>query len=372
MEKKELRSGYTTGTHTAAAFMALLELYTRKRCPKSVIVTLPKKSNQANAQIIVTQDGDLRVKTIKVDNDDMDVTKGCEICVELFETKIEQNHLIAHEPSIIQVHLGEFHIYAGKGVGVSTKKGLNAPVGFPAINPTPLSMMKEAAEWILDADFDQKLFVRVSVKDGEIIAKETANAKVGVLGGISILGSSGIVKPISAEAYIDSIATEVSVVNASECDTIIFTLGNTAYLYALENYDETAVIEVGNFLYDASKLLKESNLKHFVFISSIGKMTKVAQRFKNTHNRFGTINFELIKGWLNEELEIDLGDEEFTTVKAIVQTLEAQKVDLFIEMMTLKAAQCFQVWFEELGIKIRSIKALTLEKNAVYTKEVVW
>lgn len=372
METKKLRSGYTTGTHTTAAFMAVLNLYTRNICPPTVNVALPKKSDQDVAEIVVTQCGELKVKTIKVDNDDLDVTKGCEICVELFEARLQNDHPIEHKPSIITVYGGEFHVYAGPGVGVVTKKGLNTPVGFPAINPTPLSMMRQAAETVLESNFDQTLYVRVSVKDGEIIAKETANAKVGVLGGISILGSSGIVKPISAGAYIDSIAAEISVANASGCDTIVFTLGNTAYLYALEQYDETAVIEVGNFLYDASALLRGSKFNRVVFITSIGKMTKAAQGFKNTHNRFGTIDFALIKRWIALELQTDLEEEEFATVKGIVQTLGSEQVDLFIEMITRKGAESFQCWFEELEVNIRSITALTLENEAVYSKEIVW
>ncbi len=365
---KELRSGYTTGTHATAVFAAvLLELCKKKRV--SLFDILLNKS--LTATIEVKREEENHFSTIKVDNDDLDVTKGCCIHAKLLLTTPvglkEQN------ASLLKIGTTNIFIYAGDGVGIVTKFGLKIEPNFPAINPVPLQMMKNIALSILKQDNNFTLHVVFSVENGVEIAKKTANEKVGVIGGISILGTRGIVKPISSDDYLDSIATEISVIDASKSKSIIFTLGNTAHDYANNNYDKNIVVEIGNFIYDASKKLNGTNIKKIIFITSVAKMCKVAQKCKNTHNRFGGIDFNEVKFWLKKELDFDFDvSNEYLTLKAILQKLSTKQTQLFISFLGYKAGDSFKRWFLELDIDIKEIEIITINGNDILKKELKW
>jgi len=335
---EKLRSGYTTGTHATATLVACLEEYFEQRVVDTLEVLLPK---EVVASIEVTRKEPFHFSTIKGDNDDIDVTKGAKISCQLFKN-IPQN-LQDQTPSIISFKHSKLHIWAGKGVGVVTKKGLKITPNHPAINPVPLEMMQENILPLI-GESEGELHAVFSVEDGEKIAKETANAKVGVIGGISILGTRGIVKPISASAYLESIKTEINVASKN-ADTIVFTLGNTAHDKAKQCYDEVSIVEIGNFVYDAMQSLKGYNFKKIVFITSSAKMSKVAQGFKNTHNRFGSIDFTLIQKWL---LEVGIVyEKESITLKAILDDLKRDEQEKFLRLVVQKAKQQIARWLRE-------------------------
>ncbi|SFV53348.1 Cobalt-precorrin-6 synthase, anaerobic [hydrothermal vent metagenome] len=354
MSEKELRSGYTTGTHATAVFLACLYEYFEALIVEKLAVVLPQGQE---ALIEVKRVKALCFSSIKGDNDDMDVTKGCEIRCALF-TKKPQN-LKEQKATLLEVNDAKIYIYAGDGVGVVTKKGLKIAPPHPAINPTPLEMMQTNSVSVIK-DTKEVLHALFSVVDGEKIAKDTANAKVGVLGGISILGTRGIVKPISASAYIDSVEAEIDVAAAESQEYIVFTLGNTAHDYAKKHYNETAIIEIGNFVYDATQRLQKHSIKRVIFITSVAKMCKVAQGFKNTHNRYGSIDFDEVRLWLKSELHYDLGKEEFVTLKGVLQTLPEKYRVSFIKLLGVKSAQKLQEWFRELDLDAREVETITL------------
>lgn len=362
MKLSKLKSGYTTGTHTVAIVKALLIAKFKKRRVKSVKLKLP---NKKYANIKINFFSKNRAFSIKGDNDDLDVTKGAKIEVYLVN-RVNKNLLnpTKHSPTIIKIGSNKIFLYAGKGVGVVTKKGLKIDVGYPAINPTPLKMIENEAKRILKTK-NQNLYFIVSIKNGEKIAQNTANAKVGVIGGLSILGTTGIVKPVSASAYLDSVEAEISVAN-SNCTQVIFTLGNSAYRFAQKESLEVCIVEIGNFIYDSFQKLKYTNLKEVTFITSLGKMTKVAQGFKNTHNRFGDIDFDLIKLWIKDEFQIEL-NSEFATTKAISDELvkidESLKEKFFI-MVTKKASEVLSSWSEDINLKV-----VCLDGKKVYKVE---
>jgi len=363
---QELRSGYSTGTHATAILGAVLYSYKNKKNLKQIEVLLPQN---ATALIHVTYEEVNHFSTIKTDNDDMDVTKGCCIHVRLYNEKPEG--LSEQNPSVLEFKGNKLYLYAGKGLGIVTKKGLKISPSFPAINPVPLEMMQTIASTVLQKG-QERLHLVFSVDNGEEISKQTANAKVGVIGGISILGTRGIVKPISAGAYIDSIKSEISVVDANDYKTIVFTLGNSAHDYAKVHYDETQIVEIGNFIYDASELLKNKRFTKLVFITAVAKMAKVGQGFKNTHNRYGTMDFVIIKSWIKDELNFDLQGEDFLTLKAVLQTLPEDKIIPFVKVLGSKAALSFKKWFEELGLGIKEVETITLEHNKGIKKEIKW
>jgi len=361
---KELRSGYTTGTHATAVLGAVLREFYKNEITNLVEVKLEKSQN---ANIKVTKESPYHFSTIKVDNDDLDVTKGCCIYSKLY--KESPKNLKSQTPSIIEIGKTKLFIYGGDGVGIVTKVGLKIQPNHPAINPTPLKMMREIASNIIDGNSQDSLHIVIGVVDGEEIAKQTANSKVGVIGGISILGTRGIVKPISADAYLDSIEAEIRFADASEFDYVVLTLGNTAQDYATLHYEKSQIVEIGNFIYDASKRLQNTNFKKMVFITSVAKMCKIAQECKNTHNRFGGIDFYEVKEWLRDELNIDLGAEEFLTLKAVLQKLTQEQTKLFTRFLGSKAKNSFKKWFVELGIKIDNVEILTF--NSGDSKKVV-
>ncbi|RLA76612.1 MAG: cobalt-precorrin-5B (C(1))-methyltransferase, partial [Epsilonproteobacteria bacterium] len=221
---KVLKKGYTTGVHTSFAFKSALQNFV---ATKNLSIT----------------------KTIKMDNDDLDVTKGCEIVVSISSNfnELELNQ-IEHKPYILKSNNTTLEIYAGVGVGVVTKDGLKPQKNYPAINPKPLEVLEK-----IFSTYGKNLgdiYCTVSVTNGEQIATQTANAKVGVVGGISILGTTGFVKPISATAYICSIEEELNFALANAFGTIIFALGNSAYKKAIKLNNNAYIIEIGNFIYD--------------------------------------------------------------------------------------------------------------------------
>ena len=311
MEKK-LKKGYTTGVHTSFAFKSALQTF------------LATKELSTS-------------KTNKMDNDDLDVTKGCEIIVDISNNKNDLIiNSIPHQPYLFKNSTSILELYAGKGVGVVTKDGLKPPKNHPAINPTPLEVMQKIFQNLNIKD--KKLFCSVSVTNGETLAKETANAKVGVLGGISILGTTGFVKPISASAYIDSIEQELNYAKANNYKSIIFTLGNTSYKKALEMQENSYIIEIGNFIYDGISLAVKLNFENIKLIIGIGKLVKIAQGFKNTHNRFGSIDFEVVQQWCNIDIYNSL------TIKGVREILGEDK-NHFDDTVKQKASIQLKKWF---------------------------
>ena len=321
-----LRRGYTTGVHASFAFKSALEAF----------VATEEKSTSI---------------TYKMDNDDLDVTKGCKIVVTISDQKedLELNS-IEHKP----YKLGSLELYAGVGVGVVTKDGLKPPKGYPAINPTPLKVISDI---YTKFGKNKKIFATISVSNGEEIAKQTANAKVGVLGGISILGTTGFVKPVSSSAYIDSIRTELNFIKSNGYSEAVLTLGNSSFVYAKEHYKLEQIVEIGNFVYDSFGIVEELGIKRAIFICGIGKATKVMQGCKNTHNRFGSIDFETLRDDIDRYLGVEVDIESTKTVKGLsMQLKKIDKLDDFYNLVELRAKEQIREWFSIMEIEIEILK----------------
>jgi len=321
---KPLRKGYTTGLHASFAFKSALEAFWATKSTATSI-------------------------TYKMDNDDLDVTKGCEIVVSVSD-KFENIAInrIAHKPYTI----GSLKLFAGVGVGVVTKDGLKPPKGYPAINPTPLKAIEDIYAHLC-RDEGIPTYASISVTNGENLAKETANAKVGVLGGLSILGTTGYVKPISASAYMDSIKTELQVAKSNGYNQAVLTLGNSSFIYAKKHYHEIQIVEIGNFVYDALAIVQSLGFQSALFVCGIGKATKVMQKYKNTHNRFGSIDFVTLKEQIQKELGVEVDIESTKTVKGITQQLEKlNQVDNFYKMIQQESIKVLEEWFKTLTISV--------------------
>ena len=318
---KKLKKGYTTGVYSAIAFIRALEafLYTNKTA---------------------------KTTTIKMPNDDIDMTIGAEIEVVVTYSKDNLKlNKIPHQPYIHS----NMKIYASEGVGVVTKDGLKPPKGYPAINPKPLSVIYDLYDRYGQ---NREIFVSIGVVKGEDIAKNTANEKVGVKGGISILGTTGWVKPVSSSAYIDSIDVEIGVAKAQNYQEIIFTIGSSSKERALKEFDETQIVEIGNFVYDSIKLATNKNFDKVILFCGMGKALKIAQGFKNTHNRYGSIDLQRLKSEFKNEMGIELDIDNTKTVKGVYDRLDNTQKDILISWIKSKALNVMKEWskIEELEL----------------------
>jgi len=335
--KKELKKGLTTGAHAFWMFHSALDNFLETRTVSSS-------------------------KINKLDNDDLDVTKDCEIVVTISDNLEDLDlNQITHNAQEFCEGTNKLSVYAGVGVGVVTKKGLKISPDFPAINPRPLNAIFDLFKIQTEMYDNLDLKCTISITDGENISKQTANAKVGVLGGLSILGTTGIVKPVSSSAYIDSVQTEIEFAKQNEYDPLIFTIGNTTFKTAKERFEEAQIVEVANFVYDSIEISTALEIKKVVFVCGVGKMTKVYQGFKNTHNRFGSIDFVQLREDIKNELGHEVDIETTKTVKGI--SIELDKlglVDGLYTMIAKKANEQIKQWFPN-----SNVEALILEQNEV-------
>ena len=286
----------------------------------------------------------------KMDNDDLDVTKGVKITVTISE---EKSTLPLNQTPQKPYTFGRAKLFAGEGVGVVTKDGLKPPKGYPAINPTPLKEMKRCYELLGDG---REIFISVSIENGEEIAKQTANAKVGVVGGLSILGSSGFVKPVSNEAFLRSIEVEIKVAIADGFERVVLTLGNSSLKMAEAKFHQTQIVEIGNFIYDSLSLAQALGVKKVTLIVGIAKALKIAQGFKNTHNRFGSIDFKALEKLLQTHLKISIDTNSTKTLKGVLAQLKKQGLEgRAREIISQSCQSRLQSWFGNLEIELITI-----------------
>ena len=274
-KKKSLRTGYTTGTCAAAATKAALTTLVNGEKLAKVNVSLPKDKHIVIdiAWIRYENEKSVTAAVIKDGGDDPDVTNGAEIwsTVSLAETS---NKII---------------IDGGKGVGRVTKPGLGLEIGKAAINPTPLKMISHAIDEIFGQQQKNRygLLILISVPKGEEIAKKTDNPRLGIIGGISILGTTGIVIPYSTASFAASIRQSVDVSKAMGSDSVILTTGGRSEDFARDIFGNSiadhAYIQIGDFIGFSIKQCAIKKIKKAYVIGFIGKLTKMAMGIKQTH-----------------------------------------------------------------------------------------
>ncbi|WP_088224950.1 cobalt-precorrin-5B (C(1))-methyltransferase CbiD [Desulfosporosinus sp. FKB] len=272
------REGYTTGSCAAGAAKAACLLLRGDCLPERIEIPLP---NQARLGMPI-HSGNLEnsraaASIIKDGGDDADITDGLEIRVLVRKLSTQ----------------GEVHIRGGQGVGTVTKKGLDQPVGEKAINSVPRRMIREA---VREAFPQEELEITIEVPRGEETAKHTLNPRLGIVGGISILGTSGIVRPMSEEAFKTSILPELDQAVAYGHKAIVLTPGHYGFRVATEGFDvpTEAVIQMSNFV---GFLLEEAvyrGIEDVVLVGHIGKLIKVSGGIFHTHNRVADARTEIL------------------------------------------------------------------------------
>ena len=339
-----LRTGYTTGMYaTAAAKAALTALITQKEQTKCIITlpnsdsssTFAENSNENGISIIQNTYNEPIVipvesteisenkafcTVIKDAGDDPDVTNKTPIQAEaLWATEKDKRY--RHKESDETIEQDEYThnntpkdvllssskrtntkiiLRGGKGIGTVTLPGLGLNIGEPAINATPRRMIKKETEEALNKYSIQNktLIITISVPEGEEIAKRTFNAKLGIKGGISIIGTSGIVRPFSNEAFIATIRKEIEIARAIGCQKIVINSGAKSERFLKKQYPTLtpqAFIHYGNFIGETLTFASENNIQEIIMGIMIGKAVKLAEGALDTHSKKTAMNKLFIK-----------------------------------------------------------------------------
>jgi len=308
-----LHSGLTTGTcATAAAVAAVLvsqgdgSFVRQKNRPLEVPVILP----DGETIFVPVSYGDGYASVFKEAGDDPDVTNGLEIRASVKPSKT-------------------FEILGGEGVGRFTLPGFDYPPGEPAINKAPREMIRKNMEQL--SIIHCPLSITISVPEGKEIAKRTFNPRLGIEGGISIIGVSGIVKPFSEEAFIESIRKCMTVAQASGTERVVINSGGKSERFVKALYPtlpQQAFVEYGNYIGETLKIAHELDIKNVTLGVMLGKAVKLAAGHLDTHSRKATMDKEFIQQML-QETNCDIDISEITLARELWELLPQDKLQPF-------------------------------------------
>jgi len=282
-----MRSGFTTGSAACAAASAATCLLLTGRKRNTVSITTPKGVVYSPEVIYMEQgNGPVSCGVIKDSGDDPDVTNGATIIatVEIMENYLNRDEL-------------QVEIDGGIGIGRVSKPGLDQPVGNAAINHVPREMITAEVKNIArEADFHGVIRVVISCPEGEELARRTFNPRLGIIGGISIIGTSGIVEPMSMDAIKKTILVELRQQKALGYSIAAITPGNYGrdYLLKTYGYDLDRSVKCSNFIGDTIDMAVELGFEKLVLTGHIGKLVKVSGGMMNTHSREGDCRMELL------------------------------------------------------------------------------
>lgn len=296
---QKLRCGYTTGSCAAAAAKAALMMLICQKEINTVSIVTPKGPKfLAEILDIDRTDRCVSCAVVKDGGDDPDVTSGMKIYAKVsFLESCKQDVIIS----------------GGEGIGKVTKPGLDQEIGEAAINSTPRRMIKENIREVLQDNglSDKSVAVEISAPGGEEVAKKTFNPKLGIVGGISILGTTGIVKPMSDEAIVATIKTQISQMKAQNEQVLLIAPGNYGLKFLRDEYgiEEDKAVMCSNFVYDTVKMAADAGFSKLLFCGHLGKLVKVSGGIKNTHSSYGDHRMEilvdLIKKVSGDDMNID-------------------------------------------------------------------
>lgn len=299
MEKTPLRTGFTTGTASSAAAKAAIMGYFGEN-PEKIDISLPIHKNITIPVFKINKNCNyIEARIIKDGGDDPDATHEAEIGAKIIVIK---KPVLSGKTDVF--------IKGGKGVGLVTKKGLAISPGNPAINPVPLKMITNAA---LDAlnllkiNDSYEIHAEIFVEKGEEIAKETLNERLGIMGGISILGTTGIVKPFSNSAYMATIQLALKIAKNAGISIIVLTTGSTSERTSMELFSDLpkeAFVMVGDYIKFSMEQCQRNNFNDVRFFLFFGKALKIASGLPNTHASKGDVDLAILASFKNNNDEI--------------------------------------------------------------------
>ena len=292
--RQELRQGFSTGTAAAAAAQGALYELLGVPCPEWVEVPLPGGGSITVALFRHGRTGDTgEAVVVKDAGDDPDVTNKAEIGARVWRLDTPGT-------------AGEITFKAGTGVGRVTKPGLVLAVGEPAINPVPRRMITKALRQVWAAvgpEAPLQLAVEIFVDRGQELAQHTLNPRLGIVGGISILGTTGLVKPFSHQAYRATIAASLRVARAAGLSHIAFSTGGKSEGYLkgfLPDLPEEAFVQLGDYVRFALKVAAGMKFPEITTAAFFGKALKIAQGFGHTHASQGLADLPELGRWTLE------------------------------------------------------------------------
>ena len=278
-QERPLRRGWTTGTCAAAAAKAAFTALIAGKFPDPVEVTLPRGERPSFALAMTRQEaGAATAGIVKDAGDDPDVTHGALVCARVSEGRRGAGVTFR----------------AGEGVGTVTRAGLPLPPGEPAINPVPRQMIRDAIAEVAAANGrEADAQVEIFIPGGEALAAKTLNGRLGIVGGLSILGTTGIVVPYSCSAWIHSIHSGIEVARAAGLSHIAGATGSNseAAVQKLYGLPEIALIDMGDFVGGMLKYLRRHPVPRVTIAGGVAKMTKLAQGLTDLHSRRGEVDF---------------------------------------------------------------------------------
>lgn len=356
--EKKLREGYTTGAcATAATKAALTALITGEEQTEATIYLPVKRFATFQMENCEITDHAGTASVIKDAGDDPDATHGALIISAVSWSDA---------PGIV--------LDGGVGVGRVTKEGLPVPVGEAAINPVPRKMIRETAEAVLkEHGIDKGIKIVISVPDGEEMAKKTLNARLGILGGISILGTRGIVVPFSTAAYKASIVQAISVARASHCEHIVITTGGRSEKCAMKQYPELpeeAFVEMGDFVGFTLKQCKRQGVKKVSMVGMMGKFSKVAQGVMMVHSKSAPVDFNFLAKAASEAGAPAALVEEIKNANTASQVGDMMTAHGYLQFFEQLCAYCCFSALQEVGGGIEVDTSLYTMKGELLGKAV--
>ncbi len=308
---RPLRRGWTTGSCAAAAAAAAYECLLTGTCPATVEIRLPSGHPVTFSVAFESSDADRATAgVIKDAGDDPDVTHGALVKATVRPGPAETG----------------VSFRAGTGVGHVTKPGLPLPPGEPAINPVPRQMIREAIAAVASrCGGTGDVVVEISIPGGEALARKTLNPRLGIVGGLSILGTTGIVVPFSCAAWIHTIHRGIDVARAMGLDHIAGATGSTseAAVQALLELPDEALIDMGDFVGGMLKYARRHPVARITVAGGIAKMTKLGQGLIDLHSRAGEVDL----GWLADRLR-EAGAEPDVVASARVANTALEVLDV--------------------------------------------
>ena len=331
-KKTKLRTGFTTGSCATAASKACILAIQNQKIIENVDIILPKRSRlEIEIDSCEFTTNSAKCSVIKDGGDDPDVTHGAAIFVNIELTDV----------------IGEIEIDGGEGVGRVTKPGLGLEIGSAAINPTPKKMIlenvKEVGEELLEKN---GIRVVVSVPKGKELGPKTDNPRIGIMGGISILGTSGIVIPYSTASFAAAIRQQISVVNTMNDDNVVLTTGGRSEDFARKIIDlpDHSFIQMGDFSGYTIKQCAKQELKKAYVAGFIGKLAKMAAGVKQTHVKGGKVDMKFLSELAKR---CNAGEDTISkilganTARNVQEIVIEDKIDGFFDEVTKEA--CIQM-----------------------------
>ena len=331
-----MRYGFTTGSCAAAAAKAAAYMLLTGKEKTEITIGTPGGILYTARLSDIKRSGQAVSCAVKKDGgDDPDITTGLPIVAKVTLTE---------EPGI--------RLRGGEGVGTVTLKGLKVPVGEAAINPVPRKMIEENLREVLPENGGAE--VEISVPGGEEIAKKTFNPKLGIVGGISILGSTGIVHPMSEDALTESMRLELSVLKEKGYDKAIFAFGNYGLNFLRSRgINEECVVKISNYVGFMLDRAMEMGFKRILLVGHLGKLVKVAGGIFQTHSRKADCRMEILTAYAGLEgaaPSVLREMYECKTTSAAAEIIEREHLESVYKRIAANAtARCTAYTYEEIA-----------------------